>query len=46
MTEADSQILSLPLARLRKVLSAYNDDRPFSLDLVGAVGLFGTSRFF
>ena len=25
---------------LRRVMSAYNDDRPYSLDLVGAVGFF------
>ena len=36
---ADGDILTLPLIRLRKFLSAYNDGRPFSLDLVGAVRL-------
>jgi hypothetical protein len=39
---ADAEVLALPLVRLRKVLSAYNDGRPFSLDLVGAVSLCST----
>lgn len=42
-TEAD--VLALLLVRLRKVLSAYNDGRPFSLDLVGAVGFCITKCF-
>jgi len=44
-TEADVEALDLLLVRLRKVLSAYNDGRPFSLDLVGAVGLSNTKNF-
>jgi len=42
---ADADILALPPVRLRKVLGAYNDGRPFSLDLVGAVGLCDTNPF-
>lgn len=34
---AENDALILPRVRLRRVLSAYNDGRPFSLDLVGAV---------
>ena len=42
---SESTLTLLPLIRLRKILSAYNDGRPFSLDLVGAVGLYDTKRF-
>lgn len=42
---ADVDTLALPPIRLRKTLSAYNDGRPFSLDLVGAVSLCYTKRF-
>ena len=36
MTYSDAP--ALPPVSLRRILSAYNDDRPFSVDLVGAVG--------
>jgi len=39
-------LLAEPLVRLRKVLTAYNDGRPFSLDLVGAVGPCNPKHFF
>lgn len=38
-------LTSLLLVRLKKVLSAYSDGRPFSLDLVGAVGFCSVMCF-
>ena len=41
----NTEVLTLSLVRLRNVLGAYIDGRPFSLDLVGAVGLRNTKSF-